>query len=353
MTLIRVLAFPAYKNKNSNPYNYLLYSGIEEFNISVREFSFMSCLSLRYDVIHIHWPEIYLNSNYLIKNLFYSVALLLSLFTAKVFSKKIIWTAHNLKPHHIKYKLLNILFWKCYLRLVSGVVSLSESNEKLLFNELKELHDLPAVHIHHGLYKGFYPDDTTSEEARNRLSLDKHSSVSLFIGQVKRYKNVEVLINLFSHSPHLKESILIIAGQFESEAYFHEINTMAQSNKNIIIHNKFIPDTELQYYFRAADLCIFPFKDIFNSGSVLLSVSFDTPVLVPHSPNFEEYSLLVNNGLISTYTDQIKPEDIVAMLNDSSAEQSLCSEENLGCEDISWPVLQSKLAGFYNQVLSQ
>jgi beta-1,4-mannosyltransferase len=351
--LIRVLAFPAYKNKNSNPYNYLLYTGIEAFNVDVKEFSFMSCLLLRYDVIHIHWPETYLNSNYRIKNIFYSMALLFALFTAKVFSKKIIWTAHNLKPHHIKYKLLNTVFWKCYLRLVSGVVSLSKSNEKNFFNKFKALNTLPSVHIHHGLYKGFYPDHISQEQARSRLSLDNHSNVSLFIGQVKRYKNVEVLINLFNHSSHLKHSILIIAGKFESEIYFQEINAMAQPNKNIIIHNKFIPDTELQYYFRAADLCIFPFKDIFNSGSVLLSVSFDTPVLVPHSPNFEEYSLLLNNGLISTYTDQIRPEDIHTVLNDTSSQRNLYRDKNLDCEAISWPILQSKLAEFYKQVINK
>ncbi len=346
MTLIKILAFPAFKNKNSNPYNYLLYSGIEALDIDVKEFSFLACLRLKYDVIHVHWPELYLNSHYALKAFCYSVLFLFSLCIAKLCGKKIIWTVHNLKPHHIKYPLLNRYFWLIYLRLVDGFISLSHANEQLFLDEFKELQCLPRVAIHHGLYSGFYDDSVTKMQARQKLGIPQEQNVNLFMGQIKGYKNIDTLIELFSSSPQLQNHILIIAGKFESQSYYQEVAAKTASTSNIIIHNKFIPNNELQFYFRAADLCILPFNNIFNSGSVLLSVSFNTPVLVPESPNFAEYAMLLQKGLIRTYRDQLTPELILSVT---------ATNKELGkdCETISWGYLQEKMARFYNSIVNK
>jgi glycosyltransferase involved in cell wall biosynthesis len=34
-------------------------------------------------------------------------------------------------------------------------------------------------------------------------------------------------------------------------------------------------------YFAAADVCVFPYKDIFNSGSVILAMTFGKPFVAP------------------------------------------------------------------------
>ncbi|MCW8994546.1 MAG: hypothetical protein OQK77_01900, partial [Psychromonas sp.] len=151
----------------------------------------------------------------------------------------------------------------------------------------------------------------------------------------------------FNNSPLLKDKTLIIAGKFENESYFRELNEKALANKNIIIHNKFIADNELQNYFRASDMCILPFLDIFNSGSVLLSASFDTPVLVPDNPNFNEYALLLNRGLIQTYTGQLRSDDILNSVEDKYTEHASSVNQN-----ILWGELQRKMAAFYNKVLN-
>jgi beta-1,4-mannosyltransferase len=341
--MVKVLAFPAFKNKSSNPYNYLLYSGIENEGVEVHEFSFKRCLSLNYDLIHIHWPELYLNSNYMIKAFIYSFMLVFCLFFAKLFGKKTIWTIHNLKPHHVKYKFLNKLFWPCYLRFVDGVVSLSKANEKLFFDKFTFKQKINNVVIHHGLYDNYYENNVTQSDARKHLSIDEHKKVALFIGQVKTYKNVESLVNIFNEKL-LSDEVLIIAGKFETQDYYNEVNRVAKHNPNIIIHNKFIPDSDLQFYFNAADLCILPFKDIFNSGSSLLAASFNTPVLVPYSDNFQEYRNEMALSTILTYEKSISATLILNKL-DSEGSRDLETPREL-----SWQVLQRKLAIYYQQV---
>lgn len=342
--MIKVLAFPAYKNKSSNPYNYLLYSGIEEQDVDVKEFSFSRSLSLNYDLIHIHWPELYLNSNYIIKAIFYSLMLIFCLAYAKTFGKKVIWTVHNLKPHNIKYNRLNKLFWRLYTPLVDGVISLSKANEKLFFDKFSFKKSINSTVIHHGLYNDYYENTLSKETALKYFSIDNSKKVCLFIGQVKAYKNVEALIKLFNEESKLNNCVLIIAGRFESQKYFEEVSEQAKSNNNIIIHNKFILDSDLQYYFNAADLCVLPFKDIFNSGSALLSASFNTPVIVPYSDNFLEYSSLIGQNSIITYKNTINAELIVKEL-------SVEAEMDQTNKSLSWGGLQEKLSQYYQDVL--
>jgi beta-1,4-mannosyltransferase len=343
--MIKVLAFPAYKNKDSNPYNYLLYSGIEKQGVDVKEFSFKRSLFLKYDLIHIHWPEFYLNSHYLLKAFLYTSMFIFCLMFSKVFGKKIIWTAHNLKAHSIRYPRLSKYFWATYLRLVDGVISLSKANEKLFFDTFNFKQKIQSTVIHHGLYDSYYENNTSKQAAKKYFSIDESKKVCLFIGQVKAYKNVEALVKLFNEEKALNNVVLIIAGKFESKAYFDQVNLQAAANENIIIHNKFILDNDLQYYFNAAEICLLPFKDIFNSGSVLLSASFKTPVIVPYSENFIEYANLIGMYSISTYANVINADLIVSKLAESGANSINFSD------DLSWSSLQKKLSQYYQIML--
>jgi glycosyltransferase involved in cell wall biosynthesis len=353
--MVKVLAFPAFKNKSSNPYNYLLYSGIEEEGVDVQEFSFKRCLTLNYDLIHIHWPELYLNSNYVFKAFIYSMMFVFCLFFSKLFGKKVVWTIHNLKPHNIKYKFLNKLFWPCYLPLVDGVISLSKANEELFFDKFTFKQKVKSIVIHHGLYDNHYENNVTQGEARKYFSIDESKKVALFIGQVKTYKNVETLVKIFNKKS-LNDAVLIIAGKFETKDYFIELSSAAKNNPNIIIHNKFIPDSYLQYYFNAADLCILPFKDIFNSGSALLAASFNTPVIVPQSNNFVEYSSIIKNNLIRTYNGELDVSFIVKSLENliispnyvNNNQEKEASYDN---SPLKWKSLQVSLSNYYISVL--
>lgn len=348
--MIKVLAFPAFKNKSSNPYNSLLYTGIIDQGVEVKEFSFKQCLMLDYDLIHIHWPELYLNSHYIAKAFLFSLIFLFCLLFSKMFGKKTVWTIHNLKPHNIKYKWLNKWFWSAYLPLVDGVVSLSKANEKLFFEKFYTDQKIKRAVVHHGLYKDSYRNEISREDARKYFSIETTIKVALFVGQVKTYKNVGKLVELFNKES-LSEKVLIIAGKFETEEYYNEILSAAANNPNIIIHNKFIPDDELQYYFNAADICLLPFKDIFNSGSVLLSVSFMTPVVVPFSDNFVEYSTMINGDMINTYDGEIGSQLIVDILGREKADQDISSmqSENVinDINPLCWITLQASLFDFY------
>ena len=295
---------PAFKNKEPNPYNFLLYSSVQKNDVDVREFSFAALFGLRFDILHIHWPEFYLNSHYFLKALIYSFGLLLGIVWSKAWGKKLVWTVHNLHPHKIQYPKLNFLFWKLFLPQVDGVISLSEANQKLLLQTYPQLATKQHAVAYHGLYTGYYPDTISREEAQTKLNVPKDKKVFLFLGLVKPYKNVEVLIEIFKQHD-FSDSVLIIAGKAESTEYGQKINALIGQSSNIFFFQGFVDNNDLQTYFAAADFSVIPFAAIFNSGSALLSVSFNTPVILPYSDNFKEYSKLLNNMLV-LYEENLK-----------------------------------------------
>ncbi|NES71434.1 MAG: group 1 glycosyl transferase, partial [Okeania sp. SIO2D1] len=53
---MKIIAWPAFKTKYKNPYNWLLYSQVVQQGVTVTEFSFSKLLRQYYDIFHLHWP---------------------------------------------------------------------------------------------------------------------------------------------------------------------------------------------------------------------------------------------------------------------------------------------------------
>ncbi|MDJ0553993.1 MAG: hypothetical protein QNJ68_06060 [Microcoleaceae cyanobacterium MO_207.B10] len=53
---MRIIAWPAFKTKYKNPYNWLLYSQILQQGVKVTEFSLTKLLREHYDICHLHSP---------------------------------------------------------------------------------------------------------------------------------------------------------------------------------------------------------------------------------------------------------------------------------------------------------
>ena len=104
-------------------------------------------------------------------------------------------------------------------------------------------------------------------------------------------------------------------------------------------------DADLPLYYQAADIAILPYKAIFNSGSALMCVSQGLPVLLPSSPNFEEYKNLLAGSLF-TYTS----------LNISTLKDIFTSQQTTNIDtnktEISWPCIADRTLELYLKVLN-
>jgi glycosyltransferase involved in cell wall biosynthesis len=121
--------------------------------------------------------------------------------------------------------------------------------------------------------------------ARERIGLRPSEKTLLFFGQIAPYKGVEYLIAAMADlAKEDKDLRLVIAGRVKPgySSYWNAIQreiSRAGLEKCIIQHVRFIPETEVEVYFKAADVAVVPYVEIFQSGVPFLSYSFGLPVI--------------------------------------------------------------------------
>jgi D-inositol-3-phosphate glycosyltransferase len=168
----------------------------------------------------------------------------------------------------------------------------SNSNKKALTQQAKLNEDKIKV-VPHGDFDNYVPDRIlTKPEARKFFNLTQEQNVILFFGAIKEYKGLDILLNsLSSASKKINNLSLIIAGSPDPvELKFEYRNIISKLPKeiNIIFHDEFIPNVEIERYFIASDVVLLPYRRISHSGVLHLAYSFGRPVIATNVGDFEE-----------------------------------------------------------------
>ena len=122
-------------------------------------------------------------------------------------------------------------------------------------------------------------------EARERIGVNPAEKALLFFGQIAPYKGLEYLIDAFSEVAKRNGSYrLIIAGKVKKgqSDYWDKVRrkiATSEVRNHIIERIEHIPDEEVELYFKAADVLIVPYVQIFQSGVPFLAYSFGLPVI--------------------------------------------------------------------------
>jgi glycosyltransferase involved in cell wall biosynthesis len=79
----------------------------------------------------------------------------------------------------------------------------------------------------------------------------------------------------------IHSKVFLLLGGICSNNKIRNLIDKNKNNKNIRMSDNYIPDNQVQYYFNAADIVVFPFKNITMSSSVILALSFKKPIIIP------------------------------------------------------------------------
>ena len=105
-----------------------------------------------------------------------------------------------------------------------------------------------------------------------------------------------------------------------------------------------VPDDQVQVYLRAADLVALPFRDITNSGSALLALGFDRPVLVPDRGAMGELQALAGSEWVRTYEGELTPALLAHALEWARAGRPQASPP---LEALDWSRIAEETLAFY------
>jgi D-inositol-3-phosphate glycosyltransferase len=204
----------------------------------------------------------------------------------RIVGKRVVLTAHNVNAaaRDRKDTWVNRASLRTQYRLCDHVFVHTAAMKRQLVTEFGVAERRVTV-IPFGINDTIPKTGLTSEGARRRLGLPEGERVLLFFGRIGPYKGLEYLIEaLATISKDGECARLIIAGKVKrgSEAYWRGVQaSISRSGLDplVIQRIEFIPDDEVEVYFKAADAVVIPYVDIFQSGVPFLAFSFGLPVI--------------------------------------------------------------------------
>jgi glycosyltransferase involved in cell wall biosynthesis len=143
-----------------------------------------------------------------------------------------------------------------------------------------------------------------SVEARTKLGLGRNDKVILFFGQIAQYKGIDYLIRaLYLLKIHLGEFKLIIAGKVKrgQEQYWIGVKKLIKIldlENYILSKTEFVPEGDIELYFKAADVLVLPYRNIFQTGVLFLAYDFGLPVVATDVGSLKEDIFEGDTGFI-------------------------------------------------------
>lgn len=204
----------------------------------------------------------------------------------KVRGKKIVLTAHNVnrarRDGHDSFA--NRLSLRMQYRLADHIFVHTEKMKKELLEEFGVSDNAVSI-IPFGINNAVPETKLNPAEAKEWLGVSHSDKTMLFFGNIRPSKGLQYLLPAFERLVSRDASYrLIIAGrcskQFSREwEKVRPAATRLSKQGLVILRNEFIPDDEMEIYFKAADVLVLPYTDIFQSGVLFLGYSFGLPVV--------------------------------------------------------------------------
>jgi glycosyltransferase involved in cell wall biosynthesis len=195
---------------------------------------------------------------------------------ARVLGFEVIWTAHDLLPHDQVFT-NDVRARDMLLSHSKVVIALSEATAK----ELRELGARQVKVIPIGPFAGPYPVTMTTKEARASLGFSAQDVVVTLAGRIEEYKGADLLLLAAARLPDTSRIKIQIVGACSDEAYRAELLRLADdAGPRVTTLFEWVPENDLARYLQATDIAAFPFREITNSASVMLALSFGLPIVI-------------------------------------------------------------------------
>ncbi len=233
----------------------------------------------------------------------------------KLLGKKLVLTAHNVNAgkRDSRDSIMNRLTLKLQYKFADHIFVHTEKMRNELIEEFAVKNNHVSV-IPFGINNAIPQTALTFSEAKLRLGLQSRDKTILFFGNIGPYKGLEHLVEAF-HTVLSRDANyrLIIAGKHRTgaEQYVNGIREeIAEEVRRarIIQRIEHIPDSDVELYFKAADVLVLPYTFVSQSGVLFLGQSFGLPVIATDVGSLRDDIVENENGMLCKPSD---PADLV------------------------------------------
>ena len=277
---------------SANSYQNMLYSESRKANWIVKAIETPFNVPPDVDAVHIHWQNAIWGLSHLERSeLMNSDFTSLFAFKNHVSRKKrhMIWTVHNLVPHDSTELDSEIALMR-KMNEESDVIhfltheSVAEIKKFIPVDERKIIVEPPCS------YLGFLPNKLNSEAMRQRYGIAKESLIIGFVGQIRPYKNVQLLIDAFLELyEEFHNLVLIVAGLNQDPIVDSSMRELSQQFDYIHYIDRFLTPIEFAELSSLIQIACYPYTSILNSGSLFSSLSFGHHIVLPNHPGLSSF----------------------------------------------------------------
>jgi glycosyltransferase involved in cell wall biosynthesis len=226
------------------------------------------------------------------------IYMLFNLILVKMVFGKVVLTIHDISAFANNNDV--IFFSKWIYKLTDLVLTHNEFSK----TEILKLNNfnLPKIKIiPHGNYIPFIDIQKDKLLSRKKLGIPENKKVLLFFGMIKKVKGLEILLKaLVKVKEKHTDVLLLIAGKVWENDFGHYQEIIDKNNLQdfCLLHTKFIPDLDVAHYYCASDLVVLPYKKIYQSGVLIMTLSFGKPILVSNLSPIKEIITDNKNGFL-------------------------------------------------------
>jgi beta-1,4-mannosyltransferase len=283
---LRVMSIPGPRHAQ-NSYFPLLWRARAAAGIEMISARSLAALTLRYDILHVHLPELLVEKR-LALALIAGPAFLAYVVAARIAGKKLVWTIHEVTP--TRPHLLTRPFLWCMRRLASAYVFMNRTSEEEFFKRSPGERRKAVCRIPHSTYPVTKITAARRSEIRHSLSLSPDCVAIGFLGEIRPYKNPAALQYLPIADPKGQPIQLLVAGDFHASCDIDDMEAMFRRiEPRGLVRVKERPcDEKLSELIQSVDVVFLPYLRGWNSGFMMLSLGCGSRLLCSDLPMFRE-----------------------------------------------------------------
>ncbi|WP_027133118.1 glycosyltransferase family protein [Geminicoccus roseus] len=228
----------------------------------------------------------------------------------------LVWTVHNLHPNRpMTARIAKVWdqFFKAFRARVDLTISLTASAQAAMGAAYPEMLDRPHVIIPHPHYRTAYPPASTKESARKALGLPAEAKVLCSIGEMRRNKGLGEIISAFRLGA-TEHDILLLCGGCEA-SFLRELESLRGDDSRIRLMPRHLSNEDVAQVLSAANGFVLNHHVILNSGSLLLALSFDLPVLVRLQGSVGDLAAEIGPAWIQTFEGDLDEHAIRSFMH--------------------------------------
>lgn len=282
----------------------------------------------------------------------------------KLLGRKIVITAHNVNAgkRDCNDSLMNRLTLRFQYRFADHIFVHTDLMKGELIQDFEVQAEQVTV-IPFGINNAVPHTRLTAGEAKRMLGIQEAEKTILFFGNIGPYKGLDHLVAAFqTMNAQSGEYRLVIAGKHRTgaEQYVNKLReATAQDLKRgrIIQRIEHIPDSEVERYFKAADVLVLPYTSASQSGVLFLGRSFGLPVVATDVGSLREDIIENETGFLCRPSDPADLARAIVTYFESNLYKDLASRRQKIQEDAarrnSWCVVGEMTREVYAGLLGR